>query len=123
MTNVPLTIWRNREWIQQFTIQNPDGTPVSLFGDELSLMVLRNGYIALSNISPTVDTTTAQVVFLFSDAQTAVLVPSSTLDITEDTYTWQFIRRAANNPNSDLLSTGPLTVNDSPPFPQAATPQ
>ena len=121
--DVPLTIWRNREWIQQFTIQNADGTPVSLLGDTLALVVLRNGSVALSNITPSVDVATAQIVFLFSDGQTALLVPSATLDIAEGTYTWQFIRRAANNPNSDLLSTGPLTVNDSPPFPPMATPQ
>ena len=121
--DVPLTIWRNREWIQQFTIQNADGTPVSLLGDTLALVVLRNGSVALSNITPSVDVATAQIVFLFSDGQTALLVPSATLDIAEGTYTWQFIRRAANNPNSDLLSAGPLTVNDSPPFPPMATPQ
>jgi hypothetical protein len=120
--NVPLSIFRNREWLQQFTIQNPDGSPVPLEGDALSLVVLRKGFIALGNITPAINTTTGAISFLFTDAETGMLVPSSTLDVTEGAYSWQFLRRAATNPNSDLMCTGPLTVNDSPPFPTTATP-
>ena len=121
--NVPLSIWRNREWLQQFTIQNPDGSPVPLEGDALSLIVLRKGYVVLASIAPlSVDLTTGVIVFLFSDTETGTLVPSATLDVTEGSFSWQFLRRTANNPNTDLISAGPLQVCDSPPFPVSPIP-
>jgi hypothetical protein len=101
---------------------NVDRTPVPTNGDALSLVVLREGHIALANVTPTIDAATGTIVFLFSDAETGLLVPSSTLGVTEGNYSWQFLRRAANNPNSDLMAAGPLNVLDSPPFPSTPTP-
>jgi hypothetical protein len=121
--NVPLSIYRNREWLQQFTLQNPDGSAVSLLGDDLSLIVMRKSYIVLASIAPfSVDLSTGTIVFLFSDGETGTLVPSTTLDITEGAYTWQFLRRTTNNPNTDLIAAGALTVCDSPPFPVSPIP-
>jgi hypothetical protein len=121
--NIPLSIFRNREWLQQFSILNPDGSAVPLLGDALSLVVLRKGYVVLASIEPaSVDLTSGVIIFLFSDSETGSLVPSATLDITEGAYTWQFLRRTANNPNTDLIAAGNLTVNDSPPFPVSPIP-
>jgi hypothetical protein len=121
--NIPLSIFRNREWLQQFTIQNADGSPVQLLGDALALIVMKKGYVMLASIEPaSVDLTTGVIVFLFSDTETGTLVPSATLDLTEGNYSWQFLRRTANNPNTDLIACGSLTVGDSPPFPTTPTP-
>jgi hypothetical protein len=115
--NVPLTIYRNREWLQIFYLQNADGTPLTIVGDKLSLVVLEDGRTVLTNSTPAIDYTKGQISFLFGDSATGTLTPSDYFTARESGYGWQFIRMPNGNPNSDLMAAGPLTVEESPPFP------
>ena len=108
--SVPLTIFRNREWVQPFTVQN-NGSPIDISKDALALVVLQGPNIVLQNMSPTVSSGSSTCTFVFADAQTGVLTAY------ENDYSWQFLRQPYQAVNTDLLTSGPLTVNESPVFP------
>ena len=108
--SVALSIFRNREWIQPFTVQN-NGVNIDISKDALALVVLQGPSIVLQNLSPTVSSGSASCTFVFVDGDTEQLTAN------ENDYTWQFLRKAYQATNTDLLSAGPLTVLESPPFP------
>ena len=110
---IALSIFRNREWVQQFYLQNADGSPLQTVGDVFSLVVLSGSRVALSSVSPVLDSTLGTVTFTSSDTETGKLIASTTTA----GYVWQFIRIANGKINSDLLAAGPLNVGESPPFP------
>jgi hypothetical protein len=113
--SVTLTIFRNREWLQAFQLFNADQTPMDLSTSDLALVVIptvpgpSNGVPpVLSNNAPVVTGNMAS--FNFTDAQTDPLTAGKG-------YTWQFLQRQADDPNSNVMCAGPLVVQDSPPFP------
>jgi hypothetical protein len=106
---VPLSIYRNRQWIQSFTVSE-DGSPIDISQDSLALVVLSGVEVILSNVTPTVSSGANSCTFVFVDGQTETLTAN-------ERYVWQFLRKAAGFANSDLLCAGPLNVADSPPFP------
>jgi hypothetical protein len=112
--NVPLQIVRNREWIQPFSV-SVNGSPLDISRDALALIVLEGAEtIVLKNLAPAVSSGSNTCTFVFPDGDTGTLVAAA------NDYVWQFIRRAYLSANSDLLTAGPLTVLESPPFPSNA---
>jgi hypothetical protein len=67
----------------------------------------------LSSVKPVIDATLGTITFNFGDTDTTQLMASSNALA----YSWQFLRIASGKTNSDLLTAGPLTVGESPPFP------
>lgn len=109
--NVALSIFRNREWIQNFTVSQA-GVPLDISKDALALVVLdeEGTQVVLSNISPLVASGSGSCSFVYADTDTKTLTAN-------ERYIWQFLRKAAGAINSDLLTAGPLNVSESPPFP------
>lgn len=108
--NIPLSIFRNREWVQTITIAAVD---VSL--DQCALVVLPalpsgGASAVLVNKTPLVTPGSGSATWVFTDLETGTLT-------TGLAYEWQYLRIAAGNSQSDLIVSGPLTVSDSPAFP------
>jgi hypothetical protein len=108
--NVALSIFRNREWVQPFAVQN-NGVNIDISKDSLRLVVLQGPSIVLQNLAPTVSSGSATCTFVFIDGDTGKLTAN------ENDYSWQFLRKPYLAINTDLLTSGPLTVLESPPFP------
>ena len=106
---VPLSIYRNRERIQYFTLSE-NGSPLDISQDELALIVLSGPDIILSNTTPLVSSGLGSCSFVYADTDTESLTANAR-------YIWQFLRRPKDAINSDLLTAGPLNVSESPPFP------
>lgn len=108
--SVALSIYRNREWAQVFKVSE-QGVPLDLTGDQLVLLVLDDkSQMVLSNTTPLIGSGDGSASFVYSDIETESLTANAR-------YIWQFLRRPAGAPNSDLLTAGPLNVSESPPFP------
>ena len=111
--NISLSIFRSREWVQQFTLMNIDATQ-----DNLALVVcpvLSSGNAAptIFNDTPTVSSSSGSstIVFVFEDSDTESLTANAN-------FQWQFLRQAAGNTEgSDVVCSGPLIINDSPTAP------
>jgi hypothetical protein len=107
--NVGLSIYRNREWIQYFTVSE-QGSPLDISQDELALIVLSGPDLVLSNTTPLVSSGSGSCSFVYADTDTESLTANAR-------YIWQFLRRPKGAINSDLLTAGPLNVGESPVFP------
>jgi|SRR5215469_10970988 len=107
--NVSLSIWRNRQWSQQFTVSE-QGVAIDISRDQLALIVLSGPDVILSNTKPLVSSGSGTCSFVYSDLETETLT-------TNARYVWQFLRKPVGAVNSDLLTAGPLNVSESPPFP------
>jgi len=113
--DVSISIFRNRQWIQQITVQNPDNTPIDISGDFLALVVIPdlnsgNADPVLFNKTPTGNLIGGVAIFTFIDSQTKNLIAGAD-------YRWQYLRQKPTQNNSDVVTAGPLIVSDSPPFP------
>ena len=113
--NVSISIFRNRQWIQKITVQNPDNSPIDISQDLLALVIIPdlssgNADPVLSNKTPSGDLAGGVAVFTFSDSDTKNLVSGAE-------YRWQYLRQQSTQNNSDVVVAGPLIVQDSPPFP------
>lgn len=60
--NVPLEIFRNREWVQPFSVLVA-GAPVDVSRDSLALIVLQDSTVVLTNKTPTVGSGSGNCVF------------------------------------------------------------
>jgi hypothetical protein len=118
--SVPITVFRNRSWLQSFTLYDGDGTPFDVSSDTLALTILPTGP-GVSGAVPIVTETGPlvtgdagnTVVFTIADEEMGGLTAGAP-------YNWQFIRRPAGSgatSYSTVVVAGPLTVNDSPSFP------
>lgn len=105
--NVAITVFRNREWVQSFTVPNV----ADISRDTLRLVVLQGPNVVLTNKTPTVSSGSNSCTFVFVDAD------MGTLTANENDYSYQFLRKAYLAANSDLIQAGPLTVGESPVFP------
>jgi hypothetical protein len=108
--NVSLKVFRNREWVQAFTVQK-DGVNQDIHLDSLALVVLDGtGAMVLSNKVATFSNSNATATFVYGDTAMGGLVANAR-------YSWQFLRKPNQATNSDLLVSGPLVVSESPVFP------
>jgi hypothetical protein len=104
--NIPLKIFRNREWVQPITISNTDVSK-----DKLALVVIPSdgGDPLLTNTTPIPGSGVGSVTFISTDTATGALLPGG--------YRWQYLRKPQFATQTDLVVAGRLTVSDSPPFP------
>jgi hypothetical protein len=109
--NIPLKIFRNREWVQTITIANMDVSQ-----DALALVVIPTlssggANTIISDNRPVVSSGSGNATFVFTDAETGQLTAAGN-------YSWQYLRQPAGSTGkSDVVVAGPLYVLDSVPFP------
>jgi hypothetical protein len=119
--NVPLSIYRNRIWLQAFSLYSEINSPLDVSQDTLALVVFPTPPVSgsvpvLANTAPTVDVNV--VTFTTADALTGILTAGNP-------YTWQFLRAPYGSPSGSgtaVVVSGPLNVGDSPPFPYSSLP-
>ena len=119
--SVPITVFRNRSWLQSFTLYDSGGNPFDVSNDTLALAIIPTGP-GVSGAAPLVTETGPlvtgdggnAVVFTVGDEEMGGLTAGAP-------YNWQFIRRPGSGSGAASYSTvvvaGPLLVNDSPPLP------